>query len=225
MIEYPTELYRGTFFFIDMKIKLEQLLSAHRLDIARNFIPPCFKVPATNEKPDGYLQQSGISEKNIADSVEALIGVYLLTTGTKGAMAFLNWIGLKTFPEEGENRDVNPTNGFPIIDFSPSTLPLDKREEMIAFLFTGLESLEAKIHYTFKNKALLIEALTHASFYPNRFSFDFAFKFTFIQYLLLLVNTFFYYTVQYTITLHLPLLILNCTRNSFIINYILRFQY
>lgn len=145
------------------------MLSAHQFDIAMNFLPPCFQVPASKTEPDCYLHHNGISVKNVADSVEALIGVYLLTTGTKGALTFLDWIGLKSLAERDEDRSMNPINGFPIIPFLSLLHPPANRENMIAHLFTGFELLEAKIRYAFKNKALLIEALTHASFYPNRF--------------------------------------------------------
>jgi endoribonuclease Dicer len=64
-------------------------------------------------------------------------------------------------------------NGFPILPstFGSSTLndtQLKDQEEALSQLFAGLESFEKRLRYTFKNKALLIEALTHASYIPNR---------------------------------------------------------
>ena len=45
------------------------------------------------------------------------------------------------------------------------------RELMIEFLFTGLEEVETKLNYVFKNKLLLIEAalklMTHHSYKKN----------------------------------------------------------
>lgn len=41
------------------------------------------------------LTQQAISDKTVADAVEALIGIYLATYGPVGAVRFLNWFGLK----------------------------------------------------------------------------------------------------------------------------------
>ena len=39
-----------------------------------------------------------IPDKSVADAVEALIGVYLLTYGPAGATVFMEWLGLKVRP-------------------------------------------------------------------------------------------------------------------------------
>lgn len=46
------------------------------------------------------LSQQSIPDKSIADSVEALIGVYLLTFGPMGAMRMMRWLGINVLPEE-----------------------------------------------------------------------------------------------------------------------------
>lgn len=45
--------------------------------------------------PYNLLIQQSIPDKSIADCVEALIGVYLLSYGPKGALKFMTWLGLK----------------------------------------------------------------------------------------------------------------------------------
>ena len=98
------------------------------------------------------------------------MGVYLLSTGIKGAMMVMNWMGLKTVPDTA--NQVNEDNGFPVIQ--PSPLPTvssgadENYREMLERLYAGLDSFEARLGYVFKNKLLLIEALTHASYFPNR---------------------------------------------------------
>jgi endoribonuclease Dicer len=69
----------------------------------------------------------------------------------------------------------NEINGFPILPtlFGSSTSEDDtqnekKNEDALSQLYSGLDSFEKRLRYTFKNKALLIEALTHASYIPNR---------------------------------------------------------
>ena len=39
-----------------------------------------------------------ISDKSIADAVEALIGAYLIASGPKAALRFMAWLGVRIFP-------------------------------------------------------------------------------------------------------------------------------
>ena len=109
------------------------------------------------------------SDKNIAGCVKTLAGASLLESGMAGAMQFLKRIGLETIPEGLENN-VNPENGFPrlanCVRLPSPKNEVDKRKYLS--LSRELEELEAKINYTFKDKTLLIEALTHPTDYTNR---------------------------------------------------------
>ena len=40
-----------------------------------------------------------ISDKSIADAVEALIGAYLIASGPKAALQFMAWLGIRIFPK------------------------------------------------------------------------------------------------------------------------------
>ncbi|KAI9553581.1 hypothetical protein GHT06_021502 [Daphnia sinensis] len=158
-------------FHLGQKKAIGEFTAAQRFDLMLNFRPPGFKPPVAEHEPNLHVQQF-VQKKNIADSMEALIGVYLLTTGIKGALKLMNWMGLKTVPK-ADIMTCNSKNGFPVL---PTCLPssnLDEtrnaeQEYALMQLYGGLESFEKRLRYTFKNKALLVEALTHASYLPNR---------------------------------------------------------
>jgi dsRNA-specific ribonuclease len=110
------------------------------------------------------------SVKKIADAVEAMIGASLLSCDMAGAMKFIKWIGLETIPV-GLEIHVNPENGFPLL---ANRTPLIAKDELDYLkLCFGLQKLEAKINYTFKDKTLLIEALTHPTCYSDRLTVNY----------------------------------------------------
>ena len=53
-----------------------------------------------NKVPYNLLTQHSIPNKSIADCVEALIGTYLISSGSQGAIQFMDWLGLKVLPKE-----------------------------------------------------------------------------------------------------------------------------
>lgn len=46
------------------------------------------------------LTQQNLSDKSIADAVEALIGAHLLELGPTAALKFMKWLGLKVLTKE-----------------------------------------------------------------------------------------------------------------------------
>lgn len=84
-----------------------------------------------------------LKEKTVADVVEALIGAYLSSGGELAALSFMEWLGLK----------INFVRSIP---FSPSLV----RPEM----HVNVNYLESLLGYSFREKSLLVEALTHGSY-------------------------------------------------------------
>ncbi|KAL2653060.1 hypothetical protein R1flu_021188 [Riccia fluitans] len=88
-----------------------------------------------------------ICSKTISDVVEALIGAYLVESDDDGALNFMTWVGME-------------------VKVDPSLI-----EKARAYKACGstvnvgadIKGLEARLNYTFKNRALLVEAITHAS--------------------------------------------------------------
>lgn len=107
-----------------------------------------------------FLGYQHVSDKTISDCVEALLGAYLHSNGTKGALALMGWLGIIPMSE-------NPTELFthqppsPLIDESITA-------EQIDYHIPNYLKLEEHLGYTFKNRAYLLQALTHASYSTNR---------------------------------------------------------
>ncbi len=156
-------------FALGEKKFIGEFIAAQKFDLMANFLPPAFQTPVANNEPNLHIQQF-VSMKNVADCMEALIGVYLLTTGIKGAITVMNWMGLQTMPKR-EVQVFNEANGIPVLAAIVEPLfpnEMENKELAISHLFAGLELFEKRLSYTFKNKMLLIESLTHPSYLPNR---------------------------------------------------------
>ena len=111
-----------------------------------------------------------IADKSVADSIEALIGAYLISCGYLGALRFMKFLGLKILPEVDGNDDLSKaeqskpgcyTRFWPRV---ANTTGASNSEDMVS----GLENFENSIHYRFRSKLYLLEALTHASYDSNR---------------------------------------------------------
>ena len=117
-----------------------------------------------------------ITDKSVADSIEALIGAYLISCGYLGALRFLKFLGLKVLPEADTNDDsdlsANEAKPGSYNRFWPDPTTVTAahgKEDMIFPLISGLEGFEQKsIKYNFEQKLYLVEALTHASYHANR---------------------------------------------------------
>ena len=117
-----------------------------------------------------------IADKSVADSVEALIGAYLISCGYLGALKFMSFLGLKVLPEGDADDYSDPfakkTSPGCYVKFWPDQVnapgPEDK-EHLMSRMISGLENFEKEsIKYTFQSKLHLLEALTHASYHANR---------------------------------------------------------
>jgi len=157
-------------YHIGLNKGIEKLLVATKFEPKLNWLPPSYKADEQNQR----LQHS-VSDKSVADSIEALIGAYLLKGGHKSAVIFMKWLGLKVMSKEIDTNLLN-NNDSSIWQWlrSPQSPILEhiSHEEAIK----GLKELyddcqlcnfEQIIRYKFKNKAFLVQALTHSSYYHN----------------------------------------------------------
>ena len=130
-------------------------------------------VGGSATKPDIQV----IADKSIADSMEALIGAYLVSCGYVGALRFLKFLGLKVLPDDADQRTIEISLAqseagcyAPFWEQPKSNMTgAGDNAAMAARLESGLENFEENsIGYRFRSKLYLVEALTHASYHPNR---------------------------------------------------------
>lgn len=143
---------------------------------------PCFI-------PYNLVTQHSIPDKSIADCVEALIGAYLIDCGPRGALLFMAWLGIRVLPcreiriepNDVVKRVVGSTpvyerNGerfqtiygywaapkSPLLHYAPNPY------EELELLLDGYSEFEEHIGYKFNDRSYLLQAMTHASYSPNR---------------------------------------------------------
>ena len=117
-----------------------------------------------------------IADKSVADSIEALIGAYLISCGYLGALKFMSFLGLKVLPERDADDDSDPfaenTSPGCYARFWPDQTNAPRQQDrgdLMSRMISGLENFENEsIKYTFHSKLNLLEALTHASYQANR---------------------------------------------------------
>ncbi|XAR62909.1 Ribonuclease III [Bertholletia excelsa] len=105
-----------------------------------------------DEIEDGELESDSssyrvLSSKTLADVVEALIGVYYVEGGKNAANHLMQWIGIQ-------------------VDFDPKALECTSRPSSIPesiLRSVNFNDLEGALNIKFKDKGLLVEAITHAS--------------------------------------------------------------
>jgi endoribonuclease Dicer len=103
-----------------------------------------------------------VSDKSIADCVEAIIGAYLISSGAQAALRIMNWFGLEVLPK------VKSEDGSELYaDKIEPNEPIIKNLGQLEYLTDGFDEFEEKIGYRFRNKAYLLQAFTHASYYFN----------------------------------------------------------
>uniref|UniRef100_A0A8R1IC10 DRBM domain-containing protein n=2 Tax=Caenorhabditis japonica TaxID=281687 RepID=A0A8R1IC10_CAEJA len=115
--------------------------------------------------PYNLLTQQNISDKAIADAMEALIGVHLLTLGPNPTLKVMSWMGLKVL-EKDAKTDTPP----PLLRFIDSPINPNASVNALNNLWQQFQfaQLEEKIGYRFKDRAYLVQAFTHASYINNR---------------------------------------------------------
>ncbi|KAK4267099.1 hypothetical protein QN277_023932 [Acacia crassicarpa] len=105
-----------------------------------------------DEMEDGELESDSssyrvLSSKTLADVVEALIGVYYVEGGKNAANHLMKWIGIQ-------------------IEFGPDKMECTRKPNTVPeSILRGVDfdTLEGALNIKFRDKGLLIEAITHAS--------------------------------------------------------------
>ncbi|XP_050430735.1 endoribonuclease dcr-1 isoform X3 [Adelges cooleyi] len=97
---------------------------------------------------DLFLDKQSVSDKMVADSVEALIGTYVYNCGIEGGFKILNGFGI--IP----NEHIKAYENKPILNNSINSKTLSE-------LLPGYDLLEKRIGYVFKCKKFLLQAMTH----------------------------------------------------------------
>ena len=115
--------------------------------------------------PYNLLTQHSIPDKSIADCVEALIGAYLISCGPRGALLLMTWLGLEVLPKDDQGQPLGlQSPASPMI----ATPTISSPERHLSYLLDGFSKFEHMIGYVWREKAYLLQAFSHASFYPNR---------------------------------------------------------
>uniref|UniRef100_A0A1B6DKN5 ribonuclease III n=1 Tax=Clastoptera arizonana TaxID=38151 RepID=A0A1B6DKN5_9HEMI len=137
---------------------------------------PCFV-------PYNLITQHSIPDKSIADCVEALIGAYLIDCGPRGALLFMSWLGIRVLPlekvtdESKSNQRIEniPSDshtqvcyGFLKSPQSPLLRHVPNAECQLNILLDGFDVFERNLRYHFQDRSYLLQAMTHASYSPNR---------------------------------------------------------
>ncbi|XP_077537077.1 endoribonuclease Dicer-S-like isoform X2 [Haemaphysalis longicornis] len=162
--------------------ELAQLYQEYQADKER----PDFVAPAQDTSgPVPICLSTQLPDKSVADSVEAIIGAYLLTTGPLGACRVMKGMGVKlrlckpSLPweergdpggeeEEGEEPLLL---GFPaprtaLLRYVPD--PEGELSSPTSPWHGPLELAERTLGYAFRDRSFLLQACTHASYYRNR---------------------------------------------------------
>ncbi|XP_037943698.1 endoribonuclease Dcr-1-like, partial [Teleopsis dalmanni] len=134
--------------------------------------------------PYNLVTQHSIPDKSVADCVEALIGAYLIECGSRGALLFMAWLGVRVLPFEikpynaAEPRIPGSTNPdeenmikiygewappkSPLLHYTPNAA------KELESMLQGFDEFENILGYKFQDRSYLLQAMTHASYSPNR---------------------------------------------------------
>nr|BAX36482.1 Dicer3 [Planococcus kraunhiae] len=114
------------------------------------------EIHKEEEKTLCFFGKQSVSDKTVADVVEALVGVYVKTGGIQPAYQLLNYFGVLA---NTKYDDVMST---------PAPSPLLERSELaIKSMIPEYKKLENLLSYSFRDKAYILQAFTHASYLRN----------------------------------------------------------
>ncbi|XP_028170236.1 endoribonuclease Dicer isoform X1 [Ostrinia furnacalis] len=146
---------------------LQGSLSEESLEVIQRRYIDC--DGAADAEPEGraqvamqaYIRSQAVSDKSVADCVEALVGTYLLSGGILAAVKLLEWM-----------RVLPPQDHFAqLLHKSVSTVLTERKAELkdIDFLLNNCgKDIENIMNYKFKDPSFLLEAMSHPSYIRNR---------------------------------------------------------
>ncbi|KAM3179982.1 hypothetical protein ACTXT7_017197 [Hymenolepis weldensis] len=125
-----------------------------------NWLPPCYVCngdSASAEESSKFQAAQThqfLSNKSIADCVEALVGCYLTERGERSALKLLQWFGVECLPPSDE---MQPTGAPWKVPQEQELTWVEKTEIDRIYHANRYDKLEETIGYKFKNRRLLIE--------------------------------------------------------------------
>jgi len=140
------------------------------ITMINNSTPTMFSNPSTALNDPQWTPsydrrtQHLISDKSIADAVEALIGAYLIASGPKAALRFMAWLGIRIFPKLRLEDGTEMTGELPAL---PSPVDYSNPSIVATISSYDFDHFEQLIGYRFHQRAYLIQAFTHASYSSN----------------------------------------------------------
>lgn len=158
---------------------LQELIVSNKFEPLETWLPPhyississnsnsssvdtIFSSKSTASRFDKYRDHC-VSDKSIADSVEAIIGAYLIKSGPQSALHVMSWFGLDVLPrvkcDDGSSQILVALPEVP----TPHISDPHKLQELLH----GLDQFEAGIGYQFNHPVYLVQAFTHASYTAN----------------------------------------------------------
>jgi endoribonuclease Dicer len=107
-----------------------------------------------------FLNEQNVADKTVADCMESLLGVCVDGVGIKKAAKFLSFF--KILPSKMDLSTILDRK------LTSKRLRADADDSEIDELLINYALLERNLGYTFKDRAYLLQALTHASFPTNQ---------------------------------------------------------
>ncbi|KAF4527800.1 hypothetical protein B566_EDAN016212 [Ephemera danica] len=144
----------------------ESLLELVLDDVERDEVSKPKQVEASVY--DSFLDMQCVPDKRVADCVEAVLGAYVESCGTRASAKLLSWFGILPPNIESLMSDDTALVGVRASDLSLATFEVEVNR-----LLTGTDSLEKQLNYKFKNRDILLQAISHASYISNRLTDSF----------------------------------------------------
>jgi len=120
-------------------------------------------MPTEQEAEEDTRFKLKLSDKSLADCIEAFIGLYLIHLGVNGAKSFIQWLDFTISDKEGKANFLNQN----ISGSLPDPLLIMFDSSLSQKLETKYSDFEKQINYVFKNKIYLMQAFTHPSDIKN----------------------------------------------------------